>query len=219
MAVEPKVRPDVVILRALYLEHGLSTTAIGELFGVSASTAARWLRAAEIRGDTRRRSGRDHQDMKAGEPIGRACTACGTWKPASEFYIDKRYGTLLSRCKRCVLNAQRADYQARYPTDDAYRQRFSDSAKRRKQRIRDAVLSAYGGACACCGESERKFLTLDHVDGDGAHHRRAVGVMTGIETWAWAMDNGFPNSLQLLCWNCNSAKGAYGTCPHRRRRT
>jgi hypothetical protein len=36
------------------------------------------------------------------------------------------------------------------------------------QRNRDLVFAHYGEQCACCGESERLFLTIDHINNDGA---------------------------------------------------
>ena len=33
------------------------------------------------------------------------------------------------------------------------------------------VLDHYGRACSCCGETEPAFLTIDHVNNDGAEHR------------------------------------------------
>ena len=80
-----------------------------------------------------------------------------------------------------------------------------------KTRLRGEALAAYGGQCACCGESTEEFLTIDHIHNDGAKHRREVG-SSGVP--GWAKKNGYPNSLQVLCWNCNMAKALYGVCPH-----
>ena len=32
----------------------------------------------------------------------------------------------------------------------------------------------------------------------------------------WLVQNNFPEGFQLLCNNCNLAKGFYGECPHTR---
>jgi hypothetical protein len=58
------------------------------------------------------------------------------------------------------------------------RERFKRAAFRRKYR----VLSHYSNGvpvCACCGESLIGFLTLDHINGDGAQHRKALGIHGG----------------------------------------
>lgn len=80
--------------------------------------------------------------------------------------------------------------------------------------LRSDVLGAYGDRCACCGEEEPKFLSIDHIDGGGAAHRRETGVGSGFHFYLWIRRNDYPDGLQVLCHNCNSAKGSYGQCPH-----
>ncbi len=31
----------------------------------------------------------------------------------------------------------------------------------------------------------------------------------------WLITNNFPKGFQILCWNCNYAKGVFGECPHK----
>jgi hypothetical protein len=83
---------------------------------------------------------------------------------------------------------------------------------RQKMRARARVFEHYGSVCACCGESEPKFLQIDHVNGDGAEHRRKVGKMVA----SWIVRNNFPPDFQILCANCNWAKGVNGQCPHKK---
>lgn len=71
----------------------------------------------------------------------------------------------------------------------------------------------YGGCCKCCGEDIPEFLTVDHVNGDGAAHRKACG--KGRKIYADLKQRGFPqDGFRLLCFNCNIALGFYGYCPH-----
>lgn len=75
------------------------------------------------------------------------------------------------------------------------------------------MIAAYGGACTCCKESVFEFLTLEHLNNDGAAHRRAVG----RNAQAQLLDikkRGFPPEYTILCYNCNLSKGVYGECPH-----
>ena len=69
--------------------------------------------------------------------------------------------------------------------------------------------------CACCGENlSHKFLTLDHIEGRKAmNHKTGFG---GDKLYRWCIKNKFPIGLQVLCWNCNSAKGLFGKCPHQK---
>jgi hypothetical protein len=68
--------------------------------------------------------------------------------------------------------------------------------------------------CACCGQNRVPFLALDHIDGNGATHREEIG--GGASFYRWLKQSRFPPGLQVLCHNCNLAKGAYGSCPHSR---
>lgn len=65
--------------------------------------------------------------------------------------------------------------------------------------------------CNCCGESHDEFLTIDHVNNDGAAHRKTLNTR-GIG--AWLKKAGYPSGFQVLCMNCNCAKQWYGMCPH-----
>lgn len=81
-----------------------------------------------------------------------------------------------------------------------------------RQGLKAEILQAYGGKCQCCGEAHAEFLSIDHVNNDGASHRRQVGV--GVSFWVWLKRNGYPRSCQILCFNCNMSKGFFGYCPH-----
>ncbi len=89
-------------------------------------------------------------------------------------------------------------------------------SKRAFQKIKDLVYSHYGGyRCACCGETVKEFLSLDHIDNNGAQHRpKRIGHGCGKFIYWWAKRNGFPPILQVLCMNCNWGKRLTGVCPH-----
>ena len=83
-----------------------------------------------------------------------------------------------------------------------------------REKLKLQIMQVYGrGHCACCGESQIEFLTIDHVNNDGANRRRAL---FGKSFYQWLKRNGFPANLdlQVLCYNCNCAKKATGKCPH-----
>jgi hypothetical protein len=67
-------------------------------------------------------------------------------------------------------------------------------------------------ACACCGEDWPIYLGIDHMNGQGAKHRKEVG--RGAVLHRWLRKNGYPNGYQVLCFNCNFAKHRKGICPH-----
>ncbi len=72
------------------------------------------------------------------------------------------------------------------------------------------VFERYGNHCVCCGETDLDFLTLDHRENDGGQLRRFRS-----QSYTRIIFDGFPNYLQVLCWNCNMGKSAHkGVCPH-----
>ena len=77
-----------------------------------------------------------------------------------------------------------------------------------KQRQR--VLEHYGESCACCGEYEHGFLSIDHINGGGRQHRKEIHG----NLYQWLIKNKFPEGFQTLCHNCNMGKGIYRVCPH-----
>ena len=87
---------------------------------------------------------------------------------------------------------------------------FNQRQTRRKKRMR--VFNAYGGpVCACCGVDHYEFLTIDHIDGKGANHRKEIG---REDIYRWLERNSFPKGFRVLCMNCNFALGSHGYCPH-----
>ena len=100
-------------------------------------------------------------------------------------------------------------------------ERHRGTCRRNDQRMKDACYEAYGGyRCACCGESHPQFLTIDHINNDGAAHRKDVnnGLRRGggKKIYTWLISNNFPAGFQILCMNCNWGKARNGgICPHR----
>ena len=119
-----------------------------------------------------------------------------------------------------------------YRTDDTYREarkaasRLTPASVQREYRLKlkAQVFNHYGPMCVCCGETEKTFLTIGHVNGDGAAHRQEVnggergsrraGGMTA-RVYLDIVRRGFPEAFRIECYNCNC--GAFrngGVCPH-----
>jgi len=81
-------------------------------------------------------------------------------------------------------------------------------------RLKQSVIQAYGGQCACCGETELCFLCIDHIGGGGTKHRESTG--KGHRFYEWLRRQGYPPGYQVLCYNCNAAKESPGGCPHKK---
>jgi hypothetical protein len=56
-----------------------------------------------------------------------------------------------------------------------------------------------------------EFLSIDHVDGGGYQHRKQL---KDDGLYRWLKRNKYPTGFQVLCMNCNVAKGHFGQCPH-----
>lgn len=83
-----------------------------------------------------------------------------------------------------------------------------------RRRVRFEALNHYGGKCVCCEEAIKEFLCFDHINNDGHKHRKE---MADRSIAPWLRRNNYPkNIVQVLCHNCNIAKGVYGKCPHKK---
>ena len=101
----------------------------------------------------------------------------------------------------------RKAYQKSADRRKAYQRAFNDRAKA-------SAIDAYGGVCDCCGEDDIRFLTIDHINNDGAEHRRQIG-NGGVTLYNWLKKNDWPEGFRVLCANCNLGRHWNGgTCPH-----
>jgi len=147
------------------------------------------------------------------------CVKCGVREPREGTFtcvdcsikVDKRKAALMEKAKAndlCVdcCKAKREDGIVRCTA-------CADKLCRRdidiRIRSKTHVLEQYGGArCNSCGEADLRCLSLDHVNDDGAAHRRKLGISAGLQFYAWLRKNGYPNDppLQVLCMNCQFKK-------------
>jgi hypothetical protein len=98
----------------------------------------------------------------------------------------------------------------------AHRDKRREYVRRSKQKLRQEVLSHYAKGeiqCACCGEKHQEFLTIDHMNNEGAKHRRSDSEVRN-SFYCWLKKKGFPEGYQILCFNCNWAKAHWEICPH-----
>jgi hypothetical protein len=138
----------------------------------------------------------------------KVCTACKELKPLDSYYTrPNRASGYHAQCKSCQMKKVMS-YRPRYADKQSVYSKVS------YQRLKSEIIEAYGGSCVCCGELERDFLTIDHVNGDGAESRRA-GEGLGGSLYCKLKREGFPRDrYQLLCYNCNCSKKQFGRCPH-----
>lgn len=117
------------------------------------------------------------------------------------------------RKNRDKMNEAKRSHYWRKRDDQEWVAQERGRALARYHQLRNDAMMAYGGhVCACCGETEPNFLSLDHIENDGATHRRTVGKAI----WKWLRDNKYPAGFQVLCMNCNHGKARNnGICPHK----
>lgn len=150
----------------------------------------------------------------------RECRLCGITQGPDRFSPGSW------QCRTCLNRKNNERYHSRYAKSDAFKEKRSAHCReyysrtkeqhklRRKEtyfELRTKVLEAYGAFCKCCGEQRREFLAIDHINNDGADHRRALRTTSLTR---WLVRNNFPAGFQTLCHNCNMAKAIYGACPH-----
>jgi hypothetical protein len=132
---------------------------------------------------------------------------------------QKARGAAYYQAHKVERKAKAAIYHAEHRVEAAkYRAANSMQIRSRKSRyearLKLDAFAAYGGPkCVCCGETLMEGLTLDHINGDGAEHRKSVGAY-GVNIYYWLKKNGYPSGFQVMCGTCNFAKGTSDHCPH-----
>ena len=100
-----------------------------------------------------------------------------------------------------------------------YRKQKKEVRERRYHRARITVLRMYGGEkprCACCGESQYEFLSIDHIVPGVGYYRNGNGVkQAGENLYTHLVKQPIqPDLYQVLCHNCNLGKRTGNHCPH-----
>jgi hypothetical protein len=73
--------------------------------------------------------------------------------------------------------------------------------------VKEVILTHYGNgklACVKCGFDDIRALSIDHIDGRGAEHKRSLGISGSLHSWL--LKNHFPEGYQTLCMNCQFIK-------------
>lgn len=229
--------------------QGVCTVCEGELLTLTHCRRCEAIRLVKQKGLTRYAARLQvglctHCDEIAAGP---RCTTCqdkraGQWRDRKQAGLCGVCGETndrdgMSTCSKCsvdkvTLYAERRDQglcphcgsdEPIEPGKHCLRCRAINRKKDRKKhgKLRAEVLAAYGGTCKCCGETQPEFLQVDHVNNNGASHRRELfgGNKNGcgLRFYTWLRRQKFPQQeYQLLCANCNRAKHHYGVCPHQR---
>ena len=129
----------------------------------------------------------------------------------------RKDGGPLAECKECARKRRQNYADKNRPLVQARQRAYQ---KRNIAKHKELVFAAYGGyRCNCCGETEKLFLTIDHIDNNGATERKQLfgkRASAGYPFYKWLVKNDFPPGYQVLCMNCNFGKRMNnGVCPHK----
>lgn len=185
-------------------------------------------------------SEQDNQQPSSPEETHRVCRKCGIRKPIAAYRLSYNRKYRRRSCQEC----DRPEFQAKHfewreKNRDHIRAKARESQRRRiakmtpeqkrrfdekmatqanarRFRLKTAVYFKFGGSvCACCGETEPLFLSIDHVKNDGYELRKKGQPRGGEVLHQWLMKHGDPADYQVLCMNCNHGKSRNGgICPH-----
>lgn len=157
--------------------------------------------------------------------VTRTCTKCKKSLPSTDEYFYKSLkgsSGLKSWCIDCFKQYAEDNHDKISRRMMEYRksnhQRIAESSAAKRSELKRLVIGHYGGKCACCGEEQIEFLTIDHMNNDGSKHRKSLGIRKGggVKFYRWLRNNKFPPGFQVLCFNCNATKYLFGVCPHQR---
>jgi hypothetical protein len=85
---------------------------------------------------------------------------------------------------------------------DTRREWLKENRKNRKLE----VITHYGGKCQWpngCDVRDPDMLTIDHINGNGANHRREFKKIGQPRIDAWLIKNNYPAGFRVLCFNHN----------------
>lgn len=163
----------------------------------------------------------------------RSCRVCGKDKLLKSFPKINKGPYRERRCYSCrrEANKQAGRCSVCYKPAiegktycDEHLKSQRDAAKQRTKQLRIEAIEHYCNGsikCQCpkCDVTDIRFLTIDHINGDGNTHRRDLSKSKksnpgSSRIYSWLKQHNYPDGFQILCFNCNCAKGIFGICPH-----
>ena len=165
------------------------------------------------------------------------CSKCKIKKQLTDYYYDNHKADKKHpECKSCFnlrmkktrkmtsykikFNPYQKIWQREYRKTDKYKEWRKKALKiqsGKAQELKKIIVSHYGGKCNCCGISEICFLSIDHINNNG--YKLKGNKKNRVSGYLWykkIIAENYPIDLQILCFNCNTAKQHNGgECPHK----
>ena len=165
------------------------------------------------------------------------CSRCEEEKPPDQFWkrsasrdglhymcipCAKEYSKTVKRRNNAQRTAYNREWRRRNPDKvRAWRATRSQYNKTWYEKRLQVLGEMYGNKCVCCGETERMFLTIDHIDGVPSDHLTSSGKRIGGNQLMNRLFQYFETHgvrdprCQMLCFNCNlGSERNDGMCPH-----
>lgn len=123
--------------------------------------------------------------------------------------IAKRREYEKTRPKRVRTRVSRILSEAQKEKKRLHDKQHYQRNKSGKHQLKIDVLTHYGKSkCACilCGYDNEMALSIDHIDGNGATHRRSIHSNGGERLYRWLVKHNYPEGFQTLCMNCQWIK-------------
>ncbi len=113
-----------------------------------------------------------------------------------------RYKRYKLRCKEKGIDFQ-ADWVGRN------RVHVNELGRVRNANLKNLIITTYSltnpPSCAWCGIDDMEVLCIDHVNNNGAEHRKQIRLL-GYSLYQWLKKKDCPKGYQVLCHNCNHKK-------------
>jgi hypothetical protein len=129
-------------------------------------------------------------------------------------YQEKNKAILKEKAHVYYLNNRDGLLERRRKYREKNRVSLNEELRNYHSRNKKMCLSFYSKdetpRCAVdgCSVNDLDMLTIDHINNDGANHRRGIheGNKAGHGTYRWLIKNDFPPGFQVLCFNHNFKK-------------
>lgn len=178
---------------------------------LESSKAAHAREAPELTQKRREKSNERRNFMRATDPGYRSWELKRDRTARKELVKSRKAAGLCTTCAGLRGDSQSDSYCRPCYTkiQDAVMKRYYDAQAK--------VFAHYGVKCACpggCSVTEQKFLAIDHVGGWRKVHPERSTRPALVVLYNWIIDNNFPDTVRVLCHNCNFATRFNEPCPH-----
>jgi len=116
--------------------------------------------------------------------------------------FPKGFRTLCYNCNCSMVKLNKGRFKN--IKNDLYHKMARERNSNYRKKYHALVFNNYGWKCAKCGQKNKNFLTIDHINCNGTNHIQSKEVWGHF--YIWLVKNNFPKDFQTLCYNCNCSK-------------